>query len=60
MHSRLLAVLVAAAVACLVAVATSGAAGGPSTDNKLKQIDHIVVVYEENHSFDNLYGGGSE
>jgi acid phosphatase len=26
-------------------------------DNKLQKIDHIVVIYEENHSFDNLYGG---
>jgi acid phosphatase len=24
---------------------------------KLKKIKHIVVIYEENHSFDNLYGG---
>ena len=24
---------------------------------KLDKIQHIVVVYEENHSFDNLYGG---
>jgi acid phosphatase len=23
----------------------------------LDKIDHIVVIYEENHSFDNLYGG---
>jgi phospholipase C len=23
----------------------------------LSRIDHIVVIYEENHSFDNLYGG---
>jgi phospholipase C len=24
---------------------------------KLAQIKHVVVIYEENHSFDNLYGG---
>jgi phospholipase C len=24
---------------------------------KLQKVDHIVVIYEENHSFDNLYGG---
>ena len=24
---------------------------------KLEKINHIVVIYEENHSFDNLYGG---
>src|SRR5207247_2673703 len=27
------------------------------TDTKLAGINHIVVIYEENHSFDNLYGG---
>ena len=26
-------------------------------DNPLRKIKHIVVIYEENHSFDNLYGG---
>jgi acid phosphatase len=25
--------------------------------NSLRSIKHIVVIYEENHSFDNLYGG---
>jgi phospholipase C len=25
--------------------------------DQLDKIDHIVVVYQENHSFDNLYGG---
>jgi acid phosphatase len=31
----------------------------PSKDQQeqLKKIDHVVVIYEENHSFDNLYGG---
>ena len=24
---------------------------------ELRKIDHFVVIYEENHSFDNLYGG---
>src|SRR5712691_5750213 len=24
---------------------------------KLAKIKHVVVIYEENHSFDNLYGG---
>jgi acid phosphatase len=27
------------------------------SDNALRSIKHIVVIYEENHSFDNLYGG---
>jgi acid phosphatase len=29
----------------------------PSAAQKLSKINHIVVIYEENHSFDNLYGG---
>jgi phospholipase C len=29
------------------------AGGGP---DRLDRIGHIVVIYEENHSFDNLYG----
>src|SRR6266404_5664387 len=32
-------------------------AGAKSSDNGLQKINHIVVIYEENHSFDNLYGG---
>ena len=28
-----------------------------SDAKKLKKINHVVVIYEENHSFDNLYGG---
>jgi phospholipase C len=26
-------------------------------ENPLSEINHIVVIYQENHSFDNLYGG---
>jgi acid phosphatase len=26
-------------------------------DDKLAKVNHIVVIYQENHSFDNLYGG---
>jgi acid phosphatase len=42
-----------------VIAASSSAGNGPSQGdlNKLKVIQHIVVIYEENHSFDNLYGG---
>ena len=29
-----------------------------SSGNKLSRINHIVVIYQENHSFDNLYGVG--
>src|SRR6266496_2284106 len=45
--------LVAAVVA--VALVTVGAA--PALADRFKHIDHVVVIYEENHSFDNLYGG---
>ena len=46
--------LLAAAV-----IVVSGAAGDPGNGEhkKLDKIQHIVVIYEENHSFDNLYGG---
>src|SRR3954462_5000645 len=36
------------------ALADHGRKGPPDA---LQRIKHIVVVYEENHSFDNLYGG---
>ena len=57
MLARLTALLAASAAVLLVVAASGGAAGGPSNENKLKQVEHIVVIYEENHSFDNLYGG---
>jgi phospholipase C len=48
----------------LAAVAATGALGGVGNGtgkgggaDQLSKIDHIVVIYEENHSFDNLYGG---
>jgi phospholipase C len=58
MNSRLR-IVVPAVVASLLALTTMQAAG---VDNKgatqaLSRINHIVVIYEENHSFDNLYGG---
>ena len=37
-------------------VAVASAADGPGAD-RLAQANHIVVIYQENHSFDNLYGG---
>src|SRR2546428_12642666 len=49
--------------AALAVVALSGgsalAGGGKSNgdEKKLQEIKHIVVIYEENHSFDNVYGG---
>jgi phospholipase C len=45
---------VAALAVAAVAVAGAGAGRG---DDQLQKIDHIVVIYQENHSFDNLFGG---
>jgi acid phosphatase len=47
----------AVVAAALVGVTISSAAGAARGDDQLRKIDHIVVIYEENHSFDNLYGG---
>lgn len=33
------------------------ASAGTSGVDALKKINHFVVIYQENHSFDNLYGG---
>jgi acid phosphatase len=41
----------------LVAIVATGGAGAARGNDQLRKIDHIVVIYEENHSFDNLYGG---
>jgi acid phosphatase len=49
-------VLVLVAALGLAAIVSSGAAGSRG-DDQLAKIKHVVVIYEENHSFDNLYGG---
>jgi acid phosphatase len=51
--------IVPAALASLLALMAVPAAGSDSDrgGSPLSKINHIVVVYEENHSFDNLYGG---
>src|SRR5436190_17427920 len=41
----------------LVAIVATGGAGAARGNDQLQKINHIVVIYEENHSFDNLYGG---
>ena len=41
----------ALSVAVIAATASSGAS------SPLSKVKHVVVIYEENHSFDNLYGG---
>jgi phospholipase C len=49
--------LFACAVAGLVAIIATGGAGAARGSDQLQKINHILVIYEENHSFDNLYGG---
>ena len=46
-----------AALAAVVLAAAVGASASHGAASPLSKIDHIVVIYEENHSFDNLYGG---
>jgi phospholipase C len=41
----------------LIAAAAASAATASRGSDQLSKINHIVVIYEENHSFDNLYGG---
>src|SRR2546423_15503701 len=52
-YAGVVAVGIAAVVAAMFATAARPAAHATPLD----KIDHFVVVYEENHSFDNLYGG---
>ena len=47
--------VVTLATGITVAASLASAAGRSSA--QLMQIQHFVVIYEENHSFDNLYGG---
>src|SRR6476660_2740507 len=58
-HLRL-AMVVASVLAALCAVAVvpsmASASNGHSDKGSLQQFKHLVVIYEENHSFDNLYG----
>jgi acid phosphatase len=50
--------LTSISVAALLAILALGHAGCGSTvsDSDLSKIEHIVVIYGENRSFDNLYG----
>ena len=60
-HRRPLALCAAAALALAApAVAAAHGSGHGHDDHHgkgLSPIEHIVVIYEENHTFDNLYGG---
>src|SRR3954468_362408 len=50
--------MVAGAGAVALASGSAGvaSAAAPGAD-RLATVNHIVVIYQENHSFDNLYGG---
>ena len=60
-HSKFLGTTVVFAVVLAVTApmgrSQSLTATAGSRNNKLGNIQHIVVIYQENHSFDNLYGG---
>src|SRR5262249_33689089 len=49
-------VLTLAAGAVTVLASGPGITAQAGVDEKFGAINHIVVIYEENHSFDNLYG----
>jgi phospholipase C len=40
----------------LAMIPVGGAAASGGGSDRLSRINHIVVIYQENHSFDNLYG----
>jgi acid phosphatase len=40
----------------LAMIPAGGAAASGARSDSLSRINHIVVIYQENHSFDNLYG----
>jgi acid phosphatase len=56
---RLASLFLVAALASLALAAPAPASHGHGHrgHDPLKRIRHFVVIYEENHSFDNLYGG---
>jgi acid phosphatase len=56
MLRRLLAPALILLAAGLVAIPAAVSSSSTKPSHVLSKIDHIVVIYEENHSFDNLYG----
>lgn len=57
MHNTYYKPLALALAATLLASSPFVAARGDDDGDALNKINHIVVIYQENHSFDNLYGG---
>jgi acid phosphatase len=53
---RLLTSLAAASLVCLALPSAAAAQPATAGARGLQGIDHLVVIYEENHSFDNLFG----
>ena len=51
------AALAAAGTLAVAAPAAGTPAHGHGHGRPLPGVDHLVVIYQENHSFDNLYGG---
>jgi len=47
----------ALAALCAISVVVVSASTSSGATSPLSKVKHIVVIYEENHSFDNLYGG---
>ena len=52
--SLFLALTAAGSISC--SKSTRNAAASTGFDEGIKKINHVVVIYMENHSFDNLYG----
>ena len=52
---RILRVGIVAGVLALSGVAATFPAAAPSA-NSLQRINHVIVIYQENHSFDNYFG----
>jgi len=50
-------VLTSLMAAAAIVASSAPAEPGDGGREKLDKIQHIVVIYEENHSFDNVYGG---
>jgi phospholipase C len=48
---------VIAVAGALIAIPATSYANDSHDDDGLQGIKHIVVIYQENHSFDNLFGG---
>src|SRR3954447_9508901 len=54
---RVLAAIALAAAVSAIGASVGASAPGTGAAQKVSKGNHIVVIYEENHSFDNLYGG---